>query len=111
MRFGKIGVGGSRMKCPQRLAVNHQRDRDMVGAADTVEMILDVAECEAHLVEIVEVIDHFQFRRRCCLAGRDGAGGGKGRAESRNRAPQDIAPMHEISPTKVVWVTDLSREA
>ena len=40
----KIGIGGSRMKRPQRLAMNHQRDRDMVGTADTVEMILDVAE-------------------------------------------------------------------
>src|SRR5689334_3448708 len=36
----KIGIGGRRMKCPQRLAVNHQRDRDMVGTADAVEMVL-----------------------------------------------------------------------
>jgi hypothetical protein len=28
------------MKCPQRLAVNHQRDRDMVGSANAVEMVL-----------------------------------------------------------------------
>jgi len=74
----------------------------VVGTADTVEMILDVAECEADLVEIGEVIDHFQFRRRCGLGSRAGAGCGKGCAESRNRAPQDIAAMHEISPAKVV---------
>ena len=49
----KIGAGGGRMKRPQRLAVNHQRDRHMVGTADAIEMVLDVAECEAHLVEIV----------------------------------------------------------
>jgi hypothetical protein len=40
----KIGIGERRMKCAQRLAVNHQRDRDMVGTADAVEMVLDVAE-------------------------------------------------------------------
>lgn len=51
------------MECAQRLAVNHQRDRDMVGAADSIEMILDVADDKADLVEIVEVIDDFQLAR------------------------------------------------
>ena len=32
------------MECPQRLAVDHQRDGDIVGTADAVEMVLDVAE-------------------------------------------------------------------
>ena len=75
--------------------MNHQRDRDVIGATDTVEMVLDVAEHEADLVAIVEMIDYLQFCRRCfdrsvC------ARGGKGGAERPNRAPQHIASMHDV---------------
>ena len=35
---GRIGIGRCRMKCPQRLAMHHKCDRDVVGTADTVEM-------------------------------------------------------------------------
>ena len=62
---GHVGIDGSGMKRPQRLSTNHQRDRDVIGATDTVEMVLDVAEHEADLVEIVEMVDYLQFRRRC----------------------------------------------
>jgi hypothetical protein len=41
----------------------------MVRAADAVEMVLNVAENEANLVEVVQVINNFQ------LAQRPGAGG------------------------------------
>ena len=36
--------------------MNHQCDRDMIGAADSVEMVLDVADDKADLIEVVAVI-------------------------------------------------------
>jgi len=39
----EIRVSRIRVKCPQRLAVHHKRDGDVVGPADAVEMILNVA--------------------------------------------------------------------
>jgi len=98
---GKIEVCRRRMKRAQRLAVNHQRDRDMVGATDTIEMVLDVAGNEADLVEIIEVIDDLEFGRGRCLGGCARARGGKRCTESRKRAPQDIASMHDVLPT---WI-------
>ena len=56
--------------------MNHQRDRDMVGATDTIEMVLDVADNEADLVEIIEVIDDLEFGRGRCLGGCARASGG-----------------------------------
>jgi hypothetical protein len=32
--FSQIGIGRGRVECPQRLAMNHQRDGDIVGPAD-----------------------------------------------------------------------------
>ena len=66
------------MKRPQRLAMNYQRDRDMLGTANTVEMVLDVACDEVHFVEIVEVIDYSQFCNGCCFVSCACARGHKG---------------------------------
>ncbi|MEH2610964.1 hypothetical protein [Bradyrhizobium sp. AZCC 1693] len=64
---------------------------------------------------------HAQNMPRAVAGGHNphvGVGCGKGCAESRNRAPEDIASMHEnlsgqskIFPAKVVWVTDQSSGA
>jgi hypothetical protein len=45
------------MKRPERRAMDDKRDRDVIGAADAVEMVLDIAEHEADLVGVAEVID------------------------------------------------------
>ena len=50
--FGKIGVCLGGMEGPQRLAVNDQRDSDLVRSADAIEMVLDVADHKTDLVEI-----------------------------------------------------------
>jgi hypothetical protein len=67
---GQVGIRGGRVKGPQRRAVHHQRDGDVAGTADAVEMVLDVAEHEADLVEIAQMIDDLQFALRlgigCC---------------------------------------------
>ena len=49
---GDIRICLSLMKGAQCLAVYDKRDGDVVGTADTVEMVLDVAEDEADLVEV-----------------------------------------------------------
>jgi len=40
--------------------MDHQRDGDVIGAADAVKMVLDVAEHKGDLVEVAQVVDHFQ---------------------------------------------------
>lgn len=59
-------------------------------------MILDVAEHERDLVKVVEVVDHFQFGRRCGVSGGVRTRCGEGRAKSRDRSPQHAASMHGI---------------
>ena len=45
--LGDIRVCRSRMERPQRLAMNDQRNGDIVGPADAVEMVLDVADARS----------------------------------------------------------------
>src|SRR4051794_6778524 len=87
------------MERPQRLAMNHQRDGDIVRAADAVEMVLDVADDEAGLVVVAEVIDHLElFGCQGRLGRRAGAGGREGGAKNGGRGPQDAASMHGVPP-------------
>ena len=79
---GQIGVAAERVKCPQRLAMNDQRDSDVIRSADAVEMVLDVAEHKADLVEVGEVIDDFQLASRRGVGGGTGAGCGESCTES-----------------------------
>lgn len=65
------------MKRLQRLAVNHQRDGDVFGAADAVEMVLDVADAEVDLVEVGKVVDDLQLARRRRLGGCAGTDAAK----------------------------------
>jgi hypothetical protein len=62
----------------------------MVGTADAVEMVLDVAECEARLVEIVEVINHFQFVE------------GAASVAALAQEPAKAAPNAEIAPRRIL---------
>jgi hypothetical protein len=73
----------------------------MVGAADAIEMVLDAAGEKIDLVEVVQVIDHFQLGLSCRLGGRARARGGKGRTDRGNRAPQHVTPMHGGPPSQV----------
>jgi hypothetical protein len=73
----------------------------MVGAADAIEMVLDAAGEKIDLVEVVQVIDHFQLGLSCRLGGRARARGGKGRTDRGNRAAQHVAPMHCGPPAQV----------
>ena len=66
------------MERPQRLAVHDQRNGDIIWASDTIEMVLDIANHKADLVEVREVIDHFQLCWRWRLGGCAGTGGRKG---------------------------------
>jgi hypothetical protein len=55
----EVRLGGRRMERLERRAVHDERDRHFVGAADAVEMILNVAHHELDLVEVAEMVDHF----------------------------------------------------
>lgn len=65
------------MKRPQRLAVNHQRDGDVFGVADAVEMVLDVADHEVDLVEVGKVVQTTELAEAACLGGRAGTDAAK----------------------------------
>ena len=59
--------------------MHDQREGHVVGTANTVDVVLDIAEHEYDLVEVAQVIDHFQFSRwHVCRggsrAGRRGSG-------------------------------------
>src|ERR1700704_5078530 len=70
---GRIGIGRCRVKCPQRLAMHHKCDRDVVGTADTVEMVLNVTKNEGDFVEVAQVIDDLQLGLRRGVRGGGGA--------------------------------------
>jgi hypothetical protein len=75
------------------------------GGADRVDLALrGAAEDLGEQVGLRREVSVDRAGRRAGASGEKGCAG-------RNRAPQDIASMHEISPAKVLWVTDLSREA
>src|SRR5262249_55780374 len=82
----------------ERRAVHHQRDRDLVGAADALVVVLDVAEHEIDLVEIAQVIDHLALvgrrgspARRATRAEQAACRRGDGR---QNAATIHLAPPH-----------------
>jgi hypothetical protein len=95
---GQIGIGLRRTKRPQRGAMDHKRDRDIVGAADAIEMVLDVADHERDLVEVDQVIDDLLPAGGRALRGRVGTGSGERDTEGGDRGPEHVPSMHVIFP-------------
>src|SRR5882724_1037624 len=96
---GDIPIGRFSMECPQSGAVHHEREGDVVRAADAIGVILHIAEDEVNLVDIGQVIDDLELARRIGFGCRFRARGGEGEAERRERAPQNVTPIHGVPPS------------
>src|SRR5262245_7948124 len=96
------------MKRSQRLAMDHRRDGDIVGATDAIKMVLNIAGDEADLVEIAQMINDLQFCR------------GVSSAAAPAREADKVAPKAAIAPDrisrrcikslqlKIMWLTNQS---
>jgi hypothetical protein len=90
----QIGAGAGGMKRLQRRSMHHQRDGDMVGSANAVKMVLDIAHNKADLIEVAQVIDHFQLRLPRCFSSGASARGGEQAGNSGRCALQHVAALH-----------------
>src|SRR5712671_5375775 len=92
-----LGTGGGGMERPQRRAVHHKRDRHLLGPTGAFEVMIDVAQHEAGLVEVAQMIDRLgarvALRARGFFAGRDQ------RARRGERRRQDVASVHGRLPS------------